>query len=322
MSITLRARSFAWFVTGAVLAVATTLVFVDAWSVGAAPGDTDTTFVPVTPCRLFDTRPAPDTVGPRNTPLTGGIAHTQSVRGANGNCTIPNDATGVAMNVTATNATAQSNIRLYPADAAAPLVSNLNFVAGQKPVANKVDVKLSADGKVKILNLAGSVNVIGDVVGYYTPSSLVQLQQQVTSLSNRIAILENSMPFSGGASGSQSVAIDWLGSSVRAITVTAPVAGTITVDASVGLRNGNTGEATVACSITTGTALDTAHSMNWFVDTENTGDVDHEVFAATRMYFVPAGSTATYRLWCRTLQQTQTVSANNSAINATFTPNP
>jgi hypothetical protein len=321
-SLTLRVRSLVWFVTGAALAIATTLVFVHAWSVDAAPGDADTTFVPVTPCRLFDTRPAPDTVGPRSTPLAAGVAHTQSVRGTNGNCTVPNDATGVALNLTATNPTAQSNVRVFPADAPAPLVSNLNFVAGQKPVANKVDVKLSADGKIKLLNLAGTVNVLGDVVGYYTPTSLVQLQQQITTLGNRMTALENSMPFTGGVSGSQSLALDWLGSTVRAITVTAPVAGTITVDANVGLRNGNTGAATVACSITTGTTLDTAHSMNWFVDTTTTGEVEYEVFAATRMFFVPAGSTATYRLVCRTFQNGQVVSANNSALNATFAPNP
>ncbi len=39
------------------------------WQAGAAPGDNDTTFVPVPPCRLFDTRPGLDNVGIRVAPL-------------------------------------------------------------------------------------------------------------------------------------------------------------------------------------------------------------------------------------------------------------
>ena len=56
-------------------------------------------FVPITPCRLFDTRPATQ-VGPRGTPLGNGETYTQPVVGANGNCTIPAAATAIAMNVT------------------------------------------------------------------------------------------------------------------------------------------------------------------------------------------------------------------------------
>ena len=46
-------------------------------------------YVPITPCRLFDTRPAPQNVGPRATPIGQGETFTLQVRGANGNCNIP-----------------------------------------------------------------------------------------------------------------------------------------------------------------------------------------------------------------------------------------
>jgi len=123
-------------------------------------------FVPITPCRLFDMRPA-DVVGPRSTPLTAGETYTQQVTGSNGKCTIPSDATGVAMNVTAVGGTAGSFLTIWPADVDQPLASNLNWVPGAPPTPNKVDVKLSAAGQIRMFNLTGTVFVLADVVGYY-----------------------------------------------------------------------------------------------------------------------------------------------------------
>ncbi|MCU1366445.1 MAG: hypothetical protein JWN39_2084 [Ilumatobacteraceae bacterium] len=128
------------------------------------PGSTG--FVPITPCRLIDTR-AESTVGARNVPLGGGETFTAQVTGTNGNCTIPGGASGVAMNVTTVNGTASSFLTAWPADAPQPTASNLNWVAGSPPTPNKVDVKLSSAGKVSFFNSAGSVDVIADVVGFY-----------------------------------------------------------------------------------------------------------------------------------------------------------
>lgn len=124
-------------------------------------------FVPTTPCRLLDTRPAPTTVGPRSTALAGGEAYTQTVIGTNGNCTIPLDARAVAMNVTIANGTANSYLTVWPSDVAQPTASNLNWPAGTGPIPNKVDVGLSADGRISFYNNGGSVDILGDVVGYY-----------------------------------------------------------------------------------------------------------------------------------------------------------
>ncbi len=124
-------------------------------------------FVPTTPCRLLDTRPAPANVGPRATPLVSGEAYTQTVIGTNGNCTIPLDARAVAMNVTIANGTANSYLTVWPSDVAQPTASNLNWPAGTGPIPNKVDVGLSADGRISFYNNGGSVDILGDVVGYY-----------------------------------------------------------------------------------------------------------------------------------------------------------
>jgi hypothetical protein len=124
-------------------------------------------FVQITPCRLVDTRPAPTTVGGRATPLNPGEIATFTVLGANGNCSIPAGATSIASNVTVTAPTSDGFLTLFPADAALPNASNLNWSAGQAPTPNAVTVDLSADGKVKVFNERGTVNVIIDIVGYY-----------------------------------------------------------------------------------------------------------------------------------------------------------
>ncbi len=127
-------------------------------------------FVPITPCRLADTRPD-SAVGPRTTPVGAGATFTATVWGTNGNCTIPSGTTGVALNVTAINATASSFLTVFPADQPLPLSANLNWVAKQPPTPNAVTVSLSADGRVSFFNHAGSVDLAVDIVGYYESAS-------------------------------------------------------------------------------------------------------------------------------------------------------
>lgn len=130
-------------------------------STGAKP-----VYVPITPCRLLDTRPGTN-VGPRNTPIGANSEYEATVHGTNGNCTIPAGAVGIMMNTTVVNGTASSFLTVFPADVARPAASSMNWVAAQPPTPNEISVKLSADGKIKLYNLSGTVDVLGDIVGYY-----------------------------------------------------------------------------------------------------------------------------------------------------------
>ncbi|MBI4882639.1 MAG: hypothetical protein HY826_01135 [Actinobacteria bacterium] len=138
--------------------------------VSAADGGTPSSFVPITPCRLLDTR-STSPVGPRSTPITAGESLSVQVTGSNGSCVIPSSATAIVINVTAVGPTAASFITLFPADVSLPNASNLNFTAGQSPAPNLVTVSLSAGGAIKIFNESGNVNVIGDIAGYYQPDN-------------------------------------------------------------------------------------------------------------------------------------------------------
>jgi hypothetical protein len=143
--------------------------FVVTQQVFGADPPTQSAFVPVVPCRLMDTRPSTQ-VGPRSTPLGATEALPVAVWGPNGNCNIPTSATAISMNVTAVGGTAPSFLTLWPTDAAQrPETSNLNWVPGSAPSPNKVDVKLAANGKFSVYNVAGTVDVVADVVGYYEP---------------------------------------------------------------------------------------------------------------------------------------------------------
>ena len=168
----MKTRSFGRLAIGATLGVVLTIGATQAWQVTAAPGATDATFVAVSPCRLFDMRPAAAPATGKKTPLAAGAAniHTQQVTGNVGSCVgIPSGTVAVAMNVTIVDPTASSFLTVFPADQPQPNASSLNWTAGQAPTPNKVDVKLSADGKIKLFTESGTVNVIADVVGYYTP---------------------------------------------------------------------------------------------------------------------------------------------------------
>gem|GEM_PF-4345191 len=155
-----------WAAAGAAVAVSLGAGSVAVTRAVVSSGDRPV-FIAITPCRLFDTRPGGDNVGPRSTPLGAGQTMFQQVRGANGNCTIPEGATGVALNVTVVNGTASSFLTLFPADATRPLAASLNWTPGAPPTPNKVDIKLAADGRIALYNLAGSVDVVADAVGYY-----------------------------------------------------------------------------------------------------------------------------------------------------------
>ena len=123
-----------------------------------------TTFVPVNPVRLLDTR---DGTGAPKGKVGAGRTIDLTVAGPGG---VP--ATGVravVLNLTATGLTgsAASFVTAYPADVARPLASNVN-VAGASPVPNLVTVATSPTGVVRLYNFQGNLDLVADVTGYYT----------------------------------------------------------------------------------------------------------------------------------------------------------
>ena len=157
----------------AALTAAAVLTSVVAYRFGADAGApaTPSAIVTITPCRLADTRVAPDNVGTRNTPIGTGENVTFNVWGTNGNCTIPTNATGIIANITIVAPTATGFLTIYPADATQPTASNLNWKAAQGATPNLVTVGLSASGAIKVFNKFGTVQVIIDITAYLLPAT-------------------------------------------------------------------------------------------------------------------------------------------------------
>lgn len=134
----------------------------------AAPGDVvQNSFVPVTPVRILDTRPAPENVGGFVGPLVANQTHTFQVTGLNG---VPDNATSVVINVAVTGTTAPSFLTLFPAGAAQPVAANLNWPAGTT-ISNLVTVAIGSGGQLSVFNLGGNAHVIADLAGYYVPGN-------------------------------------------------------------------------------------------------------------------------------------------------------
>lgn len=161
---TLKNTRARWAAVGAAIAVS-----IGAGGVGlihATSPDGATAFVPIEPCRLFDTR-QDSTVGPRKTPLGADETYDLAATGQQGNCNLPAEASGVVLNVTAVGATAATYLTLWPSGADRPTASALNPAPGAAPTPNAVTTDLNADGKFSIYNRFGSVDVLADAVGYY-----------------------------------------------------------------------------------------------------------------------------------------------------------
>ena len=209
----------------AALTAAAVLTSVVAYRFGADAGApaTPSAIVTITPCRLADTRVAPDNVGTRNTPIGTGENVTFNVWGTNGNCTIPTNATGIIANITIVAPTATGFLTIYPADATQPTASNLNWKAAQGATPNLVTVGLSASGAIKVFNKFGTVQVIIDITAYLLPATTAAVGGRNRISLDQIATLRwdqdpgRVATFATG-SGAESIAFDgttlWIANSL------------------------------------------------------------------------------------------------------------
>ncbi len=153
-----------------------------------APSSTNSTvgqYVPITPVRICDTRPASGSSVLSNqcndgsTSNSGALSAGQSINvNVAGNAPggildgVPQNATAVIANITVTNTTqAGGFLTVYPSnDATPPNVSNINFNQNDT-IANRVVIAVDpSTGDISIYNFNGATDVIIDINGYFTGS--------------------------------------------------------------------------------------------------------------------------------------------------------
>jgi hypothetical protein len=117
----------------------------------------------VTPCRAADTRSG-----------NGGIVQASIFRAftLKGVCGIPASALAVSVNLTIVGPTADGFFSLWPYGGAFPVVSTINFVAGEPAIANGAIVPLAVGtpdlyGGYGTATGSGQTQAILDVTGYF-----------------------------------------------------------------------------------------------------------------------------------------------------------
>jgi hypothetical protein len=121
-------------------------------------------FQPTVPVRVLDTR---SKIG---TSVTGPVPH-HGVAQLNLSGKVPAGATAADLNLTVTQPKATGFIAAYAGGQPVPSTSSLNFSAGQT-IPNQVIVPLSNDVADFYNGSPGSVQLVADLTGYYSPSAL------------------------------------------------------------------------------------------------------------------------------------------------------
>jgi streptogramin lyase len=124
-------------------------------------------FTSLTPARILDTRDGTGRGG-----VVGKLGQQQQfsvqITGQGG---VPqNGVSAVVLNATVTEPTGDSYLTVWPSGLSRPVLSNLNYVAGDT-APNLVTVGVGANGLVDVYNNVGATHVIFDVVGYYATST-------------------------------------------------------------------------------------------------------------------------------------------------------
>src|SRR5215831_2485584 len=157
-------------------------------------------FVGVSPCRIVDTR---GSAGPYGAPsLSPGVSRNFAL--ASGPCPgFPGSIAAYSLNITVTNTLGPGFIKIYPQGGSAPVVSTLNYVAGQT-VANAAIVPAGTSGGITVVAGVSGTDLIIDINGYYapTPGTATNSFSVINSgLSAIYGETNNTDPFAAGLHG-------------------------------------------------------------------------------------------------------------------------
>ena len=147
-------------------------------------------FIGLAPCRVVDTRGNGFTGQFGPPALVAGASRTLTLAGQ---CGIPPSAYALSLNFTVVNPSGAGDIRVYPAGGTLPLVSTLNYVAGQT-IANAAVVANGVDASISVRCDVHATQLVIDVNGYYAsyPAGASSFVVGITSELNGPAILGTS----------------------------------------------------------------------------------------------------------------------------------
>lgn len=153
--------------------------------VAAAATSSDQVFVPITPCRVADTRAAGGQMAADETRdfyITGSSGF-ETQGGTSGGCGVPANASAVEINITAPNAGGNGWMRVWPTDQSPPNATILSYTsvfsasnAGAVAICGSCGTHLSAK------TYAYPTHVLLDVLGYYVDNVVPGYSVQAETL--------------------------------------------------------------------------------------------------------------------------------------------
>lgn len=130
----------------------------------SAPGSKSGRLIPISPTRLFDTRPLQPAPGPKGFVA----ANSQIDVQVSGRAGVPlAGASAVVMNLTAIASDGPGFVTAFPSGTTRPVASNVNLTGPGQTAPNLVIVPIGANGKVSFYTKSG-VHMLADVTGYIT----------------------------------------------------------------------------------------------------------------------------------------------------------
>jgi hypothetical protein len=135
------------------------------------PAKMNDLFVPLTPCRVLDTRLGGGQIlgGTIRNVYVSGTFGFQPQGGTTGGCGVPLGATAVAATVLSVNSTATGRITAYPSAAAAPTATTLYFSKGVTTSTGTTLSLTTGAAKQLAIKSYATTDVVIDVSGYYIP---------------------------------------------------------------------------------------------------------------------------------------------------------
>ena len=133
----------------------------------------ETTYIPITPCRILDTRVG---TGVDGTPLTssetrtyrvGGTAGFPAQGGRAGGCGIPVGAGSVAGTITAVDPVRGGFVRAWPAALSEPTATQLNYRGAPISTGVTLSIDTSTAEALAVKNYGGTTGLVIDISGYY-----------------------------------------------------------------------------------------------------------------------------------------------------------
>lgn len=162
------------------------------------PEAAGTTYVPIAPCRVFDTRFAggPMDNAQRSFKVSGALA----AQGGSNTCGIPASASSVALNLTGVAANGTGGFVRGWAAGEPPVQATLLNYSSALSASNAVDVPVCTGTCTAALTLrtyGGAADLVGDVVGYHVPELHARIGADGSIYSGSSRVVSASHPRTG-----------------------------------------------------------------------------------------------------------------------------